>query len=162
MPLRNGLVVIGLAVVLVTACRSSSPAGTVSSDASPVTIVAKPSVTGEPPVLRSFPTQAPIDAHAMAQLIGRLTTVDGCLWVIGEHYMQYPIAWPYGYGWSVEDGVVQLRDETGRVVAHVDDVISMAGGEGSTESLSDPCLTTEKVWYAVGPIEIISAGTPSP
>lgn len=98
----------------------------------------------------------------MAQLIGRLTTVDGCLWVIGERGYEYPIAWPYEYGWSVNDGVVQLHDETGRVVAHVDDVISMAGGEGPTESQSDPCLATEKVWYAVGPVEVVNAGTPSP
>ncbi len=146
------LVVTIFAALLLVACRSETPA----------TPTAEPPLPTATPLLRSFPTQAPIDAHAMAQLIGRLTTVDGCLWVIGEHYMQYPIAWPYGYGWSVDDGVVQLRDETGRMVAQVDDVISMAGGEGSTGSLSDPCLTTEKVWYAVGPIEIISAGTPSP
>jgi len=152
MPACHRLFVTIFAALVLVACRSESPA----------TPTAEPPLPTATPLLRSFPTQAPIDARGMALLIGRLTTVDGCLWVTGEHGWEYPITWPYGYGWSVDGGVVQLRDETGRVVAQVDDVISMAGGEGPTGSLSDPCLTTEKVWYAVGPVEVVNAGTPSP
>ena len=127
---RTSGVIAILTLFLFTACWSSAPADSAATATPAPTIVASPSSTGEPPALRNFPTQAPIDALAMSQLSGRLTTVDGCLWVIGERGWEYPIAWPYGYGWSVNDGVVQLHDETGRVVAHVDDVISMAGGEG--------------------------------
>ena len=96
----------------------------------------------------------------MALLIGQLRIVDGCLWVIGDR-QQYPIGWPYAYSWNDDDGTVQLRDENGTIVAKVGDTIEMAGGEVDGDPL-DPCLTTAKVWYAVGPVVVLSEGTPVP
>jgi hypothetical protein len=42
---------------------------------------------------------------------------------------EYLVIWPYGYSVNVEDGEIQILDESGQVVARVGDYIRLGGGE---------------------------------
>jgi hypothetical protein len=108
------------------------------------TQAASPAAT---PQLVSFPTQAPTNVYATALLRGQLIVGGHCLWVVSNNGGNYPISWPYGYSWSVEDGVIQVLDESGVVVVRVGDEIELSGGEGPATRPGDACLAAGDAWY---------------
>jgi hypothetical protein len=55
------------------------------------------------------------------------------------------VEWPFGWSASIELGRVALRDETGKVVAHEGDEITIGGGFGN------------QLWYACGPLTVTKA-----
>jgi hypothetical protein len=74
---------------------------------------------------------------------------------------EYLIIWPYGYSVNVEDGEIQILDESGQVVARVGDFIKVGGGETAKvaveenyigESLPDDC---EYPYWLVFKVEVI-------
>lgn len=72
-----------------------------------------------------FPTQPEPQTEAMqALLTGKLVVEGDCLRV-GEHLL----IWPYGFTVRDDNGVVEVRDETGGTVAHVGEEVKLGGGQ---------------------------------
>ena len=88
----------------------------------------------EPMPTPYLPTQAkPVPDRMMAELEGDLVLVDGCIRVKsyydGEETYPRLLIWPYGFRLEIEDEVVRVRDDIGRVVGIVGEPIYMGGGE---------------------------------
>ncbi len=83
-----------------------------------------------------------------AKVEGYLVLVDGCIRVKAYYDAEelYPrlLIWPHGFLLEIEDEVVMVRDDTGRIVGIVGEPISMAGGEISgwfaDELVGEPIL----------------------
>ena len=75
----------------------------------------------------------PMEERMMAELEGDLVLVDGCIRVKsyydGEETYPRLLIWPYGFRLEIEDEVVRVRDDMGRVVGVVGEPIYMGGGE---------------------------------
>lgn len=176
------LVITGLFILLVSIVISCSqpdngrpppPSATSTSNATIIqaptsTLASSTENTGDPAASPTasfvFPTQLPLSAQAAAELSGKLVDKGRCLYVIADHSnTDYPIIWPHGYSWSDEDGVIQVIDESGQVVAQVGDSIVMGGGEGPSSGVG--CVGPAYVWYAAGPVrtaERAAIPTPTP
>jgi hypothetical protein len=59
---------------------------------------------------------------------------------------QMAVEWPFGYTARNNLGVIELLDETGKVVAKVGDEITVGGGFGN------------QFWHACGPVTIVVPG----
>ncbi len=91
-----------------------------------------------------FPVQKnPNPTVQMAALLeGELALVNGCLRVDND----LPV-WPHGFSISTDSEVIQIIDNTGKLIAHVGDKVRLGGGEipgefvanYSTELPSDRC-----------------------
>lgn len=66
---------------------------------------------------------------------GVLTLAGRCLRLGGEDGAV--IIWPPGFTPHLSDGVVEIRDGEGRVVARAGDTVQMAGGQGP--EINGPC-----------------------
>jgi hypothetical protein len=85
-----------------------------------------------------FPRQDPpegVFAEMMALMIGELVEADGCLRVRGAEDRGLLVIWPYDHTLTVDaEGVAEIRDGIGAVVARVGDTVEMGGGEASSLS----------------------------
>lgn len=126
-----GAVLMGLTALTVSACGpAAAPAGTPTP----------------------IPTSDWNGGPGMAALLeGSLTRdVSGCLVVGGV-----VVLWPQGYtAVTRADGVVEVRNVAGAVVARTGAPLHVGGGEPSAGTLTGPCLTGREV-FAVN-------DTPSP
>ena len=65
----------------------------------------------------------PMEERMMAELEGDLVLVDGCIRVKsyydGEETYPRLLIWPYGFRLEIEDAVVRVRDDMGRIVGIV-------------------------------------------
>ena len=88
-----------------------------------------------------FPRQKTVIAtgqtHKLAEGVGELVLDGRCLRLGRTDGHGYTIVWPAGFEPHVEQGVVQVRNGAGRVIAHVGDRI--AGGGGYTSSGYGDC-----------------------
>jgi hypothetical protein len=57
------------------------------------------------------------------------------------------VEWPFGYTALDDEGRIALVDETGTVVAHEGDEITVGGGFGN------------QLWYACAPVTVTSAAS---
>lgn len=65
-----------------------------------------------------------------AELFGELILKDGCLRVQArEGDVSYLLVWPSDHILSAENNEVQIRNETGQLVAQVGDQVRITGGE---------------------------------
>lgn len=92
------------------------------------------SAGNEPLPAPYLPTQAkPVPDRMTAELKGDLVLVDGCIRAKAQYDGEesYPrlLIWPYGFQSEIEDEVVRVRDDMGRIVGIVGEPISMGGGE---------------------------------
>ena len=118
-----------------------------------VDICEAPSVPGV-----AFPRQAPVEgerATMAAELIGRLTLVDGCLRVNSIYgTASYLPIWPPEFALRAHDGEIQVLDGDGQVVAHVGQEVYMSGGEGSAASMPD-CVREQLPAACTGPYWVV-------
>ena len=85
-----------------------------------------------------FPRQDPpegVFAEMMALMIGELVEENGCLRVRGGEDPALLVIWPYDHTLTVDaEGVAEVRDGTGAVVARVGDTVEMGGGQAPSLS----------------------------
>jgi hypothetical protein len=63
---------------------------------------------------------------------GRLIVVDGCLRITADDSRDgFLVIWPPHYNATVENGEIQILDNTGQVLAVVGERVHMGGGGGS-------------------------------
>ena len=96
-----------------------------------------------------FPRQDPPEglfAEMMALMMGQLIEEDGCLRVRGGEDAALLVIWPYDHTLTVDaDGVPEVRDGSGEVVARVGDTVEMGGGQSPSigarlaEEIPDVC-----------------------
>lgn len=113
----------------------------------------------------AFPRQAPPEgmfAEMTALLIGELEKVDGCLRVRSEGYdAGILVIWPYDHTVTVDaQGVPEVRDASGAVVARVGEVVRMGGGEShvldAAVATTIPVACPGPYWIAARGIESVS------
>ena len=63
-----------------------------------------------------------------ALFFGELVEVDGCLRA-RDAYDDYLVIWPHDHSLNVEEGAIQVLDETGEVAVEVGDLVRLSGGE---------------------------------
>jgi len=109
---------------------SSTLAPTIAPSITPTPVPTLPPTV--PPNI-SFPRQTPPEGERdvmEALLFGNLVEFDGCVRVeaadIGAYHL--PV-WPPSFYITLEDGVIQVHDGSGDVVARVGDWVRMGGGE---------------------------------
>ena len=170
-------VVVGMLILaLVLACGQSSIPGALTLGSTSVELASPTAETHDsiptladtqhiPPTatnpLVSFPTQAPTDAYATALLRGQLVVNNSCLWIMSNTGDNYPIIWPHGYSWSIADGVIQVLDATGGIVARVGDEIALGGGEGPGTQPGAGCMTAPMAWYATYRVDTADDASPA-
>ena len=117
----------------------------------------------DPPPGIAFPRQKPpegLRAEMAALLIGELIEADGCLRVrAGDD--SHLVIWPYDYTvTAAADGTLQIRDDSGAVVAQVGDGVRMGGGEvPSVEGITStevPDRCGGPYWFAGSGIETVN------
>ena len=64
--------------------------------------------------------------------------------------------WPYGYSVNVEDGEIQVLDESSQVVAHVGDSIKVGGGETTKEVVEENYIGESLPDDCEGPYWLVS------
>ena len=100
----------------------------------PLTARTGTTVSGEPPPPESgifFPRQEPPVGpreSMLALFFGELVEVDGCLRARDTHD-DYLVIWPHDHSLNVEEGAIQILDETGEVAVEVGDRVRLSGGE---------------------------------
>ncbi|MBN1180301.1 MAG: hypothetical protein JXD18_13900, partial [Anaerolineae bacterium] len=116
----------------------------------------------DPPPGVVFPRQHPpegLRVEMTALLIGELRENDGCL-RIGEEGHGHLIIWPYDHTVTAEDGMLQILDGSGVLVARVGDVVRVGGGEtrspGSATPTEIPARCTGPYWIAGSQIESVN------
>jgi hypothetical protein len=88
----------------------------------------------------------------LALLLGKLIMVDGCPRVEGSTGESTLLFWPYNYSIDRKANPAQVRDDTGKTVAHIGDYIEMGGG-------GDPGFTDQKFPNGcAGPLFIVGKG----
>lgn len=122
--------VVGLTAVMVAACASEpAPSSTPQS----ITLLTQPA-----------PAQGCDDALAQGTLVpdprSGLALASGN----GE---RTPVMWPFGYSARLVDGVIELVDSSGALVAREGDMVQMGGGFGASGlfySCSDGLVVVER------------------
>lgn len=106
----------------------------------------------------ALPGTAPF--YLEAELRGVLTLQDNCLRV-GE---DGPVViWPRIFTPHINDGVVEIHDALGQVVARVGSLIELGGGGGSSAAgRIDPGDCPGGVWHKVGPRSVREIKPPAP
>jgi hypothetical protein len=100
-----GLVLLG--TVAVSACGSDAPAA---------------------PSRIFFPTVPVGGAYPMALLSGRLVDRSGCLFAVA-HDERWLLLWPEGYRARMANGLVEVLDGNGKLVAREGEEFEVGGGE---------------------------------
>jgi hypothetical protein len=93
---------------------------------------------------------APAAAQAcMEALIGGTLTrnAESGLGITAADETQTAVEWPFGYSARNELGKLVLIDQTGTIVAHEGDRITVGGGLG------------DHLWYACGPVSVTKAAS---
>ncbi|HJP89143.1 MAG TPA: hypothetical protein VJ850_08930 [Candidatus Limnocylindrales bacterium] len=94
---------------------------------------------GTPVALRTAPVK--VDACDMALLAGELVaSAQSGLAVRGPEQVT-EVLWPFGYSASREATGLVLRDDTGKIVAHEGQRVTMGGG-GGANGLFNACAGT--------------------
>jgi hypothetical protein len=94
------------------------------------------------PLLRT--AQAPAQVCDAALMFGTLTEhPQSGLGITSTDGQATPVEWPFGYTAREDLGRLALVDETGRVVAHAGDDVTVGGGFGT------------QFWHACGPVSIV-------
>jgi hypothetical protein len=70
-----------------------------------------------------------------ALLVGELLLVDGCLRINDSDDNGYLPIWPQNFSLRTKDNVIQVIDDTGRVIALVGDQLEISGGEMPAEHI---------------------------
>jgi len=137
--------------VLLVSCSGNTPTSQATPSPSP-----QPSATTIPtpvPTDMFFPqANKPAQDKMLALLLGKLILVDGCPRMEGSGGSSVLLFWPYNYSINRNANPAEIRDDTGKVVAHIGDYVEMGGGElpDSTEKkLPNGCS---------GPIAIVGEG----
>jgi hypothetical protein len=90
-----------------------------------------------------------------AELIGKLTLVDGCLRVDSIYgQASYLTVWPPEYALRAVDAEIQVVDGSGQVVARTNQEVYMSGGEGSAAAMPD-CVREQLPAGCGGPYWIV-------
>ena len=118
----------------------------------------EPVIVPEEPAI-AFPRQ-PADWGSMTALMnGRLVLVDGCLRIEDPlTNTNSLLIWPHDFDWQITEGIVEVLDGAGQVVARVGEEISIGGGEanslaglGNNSSLTGEALQNEIPAVCSGP-----------
>jgi hypothetical protein len=77
-----------------------------------------------------FPTVPTGDPYPAALIEGVLEVRSGCVFVTanGDRWL---LLWPEGYAPQLADGQLEVRDESGKVVAKEGERLRIGGGEGN-------------------------------
>jgi hypothetical protein len=135
---------------LVIGCTSSFGADEPITPMSTVTEVG-PTPTLPPGIF--FPQTALIDGEWVrmtGEIYGMVVEENGCIRLISSNGgTSYLVIWPHHYWPDVENGRIQILDETGQVAAVVgqETEVHMGGGEG--ESLEGTFYVPEQVVQAI-------------
>jgi hypothetical protein len=117
----------------------------------------------DPPPGIVFPRQRPpegLRAEMGALMIGELIEEDGCLRV-GEKGQSHLVIWPYDHTvTAAEDGRLQVRDGSERVVARVGDIVRLGGGQvptvGDATATEIPDRCSGPYWIASSEVNSVS------
>jgi len=150
-----------LFLVLLVSCNGNTP----TPQATP-TRLPKPSATTIPtpvPTDAFFPeANQPVQDYMMAGLWGKLILVDGCPRAEGSGGSSALLFWPYNYTIDRNAHPEQIRDSTGRVVAHIGDYVAMPGGEPPSPMKEQDSLNgcAGPFWIVGEPISVLDAYFP--
>ena len=91
-------------------------------------------------------------------LQGVLAVRDNCVVIEGDAGVDILVLWPDVVGIEIENGVVRLVDEDGRVIASEGDRLSINGGEAQPQAFREyagepPPACPDELWWGGLPIE---------
>lgn len=90
------------------------------------------------PVTPIFPQQREAHPDSMdALLVGKLTSVKGCLRVQDDDNNNYLLIWPQGFSLNIDGESIQIKDNTGQLIVQVGDNVKVGGGEIPTEQIEN-------------------------
>lgn len=93
------------------------------------TATSEPVIVPEEPAI-AFPRKGATEDLMESLMMGRLILVDRCLRIEdSESDTSLLVVWPYDFNWQITNGIVEVLDGTGQVVARVGEGVSMGGGE---------------------------------
>ena len=88
------------------------------------------------PGLIFSPTQELVNGEWIrltGEITGEIVEANGCLRLnASQDDASYLIIWPPGYTFDASDALIQIRDETGRIVATTGEIVQMGGGGGTS------------------------------
>jgi hypothetical protein len=116
-------------ILFVTGCASQATSAPTNSSTSPL------SQGSSFPQLINTPS-----AYMDALITGELVVANGCLRV-DDKYGNNVLLWPPDFSTHTEQGIIQVLDSTGQIVAGVGDWVEVGGGEVPTPTylgLVDP------------------------
>lgn len=127
--LKSGLVLTVINIYLITTACTNIP-------------------TSTPSLVTSFPQQINAPNSFMEALVeGKLVLINGCLRINDTYGNSYLLIWRPGFSTHMDQGIVQIIDSMGEVVASVGDFVAIGGGENPTptylglaEPLPNDCL----------------------
>jgi len=104
-----------------------------------------------------FPTHPGVGGPDVG-LQGVLAVRDDCVVIASDAGVDILVLWPEVVGIEVENGVIQLVDEDGRVIASEGDRVSMGGGEAQPQVFREyagrpPPACPDELWWGGLPIE---------
>lgn len=112
---------------------------------------ASPEARGDAELVVALRTRPPEPSGAgcpAALAMGQLVRDDRYGIGLQTGQSSYTVIWPHGYSGRVDGGRLALVDSTGRVLAHVGDVVQMGGGG----------LQAGNAWHACGDVEVVEGG----
>jgi hypothetical protein len=104
-----------------------------------IAIAAFVAACSTPVALRTAPVKT--EACDEALLVGELVQSAQSGLAVRNADVVTEIVWPFGYTATQEANGIALRDDTGKVVAHVGQRVTMGGG-GGADGLWHPCAGT--------------------
>jgi hypothetical protein len=118
-------------LLLLTGCNNSFANSDQESESLDVLTI--PTLVPDLPIV--FPRQQLVEGEwprMTADIRGRLIVVGRCLRITADDsHDGYLLIWPPHYNATVEDGEIQILDNTGQVLAMVGERVHMGGGGGS-------------------------------
>ncbi len=147
---RHWLWLLVFSLLLVTSCSS----GLAIDDSKALTPTGKeesPTPTLPPGIF--FPQTALIDGEWVrmtGEIVGILVEADGCIRLISSSDgTSYLVIWPHHYFPDVQNGRIQILDDTGQVAAVVGQETEVHMGGGGGESLQGNFYVPEQVVRAI-------------